>query len=249
MIFDNIFGSNSNKRIGERGEELPEKNEGYPDTHITSGLCSRCNKQSSFEVVTTVPISFSGHVYSSGNNEPQRDYNDQVSILECRNCNQRMVVIEERYINDTPKRLNPDGGGYMSFRGFFWWPMNNLSKHEDIPSHISSAYSEGITCLAASCPSAATVMFRRTLEAITVDKGFEEGSLYKRLIKVFEEGAMPLTFKEWVKEIRLIGNSGAHFDPINIVKVEDAKDMQNFIEELIKHIYIIPSQLNRRRMK
>lgn len=250
MFLGNIFGKGSSKIVGERGEELPAHNDGYPDTHIPSGLCSRCNKQSSFEIVTTIPISFSGHVISSGyNKEPQRSYDDQVSVLECRNCKQRMVVIEESYINDTPKRINQSAGGYMSFRGFFWWPMNSVTDNKDVPSYILSAYNEGATCLAASCSSAATVMFRRTLEAITVDKGYKEKTLHKSLEMMFEEGTLPLTFKEWVKELRLVGNTGAHFDPINKVNAQDAKDMQNFIEELIKHVYIIPEQLNRRRLK
>lgn len=251
MFMNNIFGnSSSNKRTGDRGEELPAHNDGYPDTHIPSGLCSRCNKQSSFEIVSTVPISFSGNVYSAGyNSEPQRSFDDQVSVLECRSCKQRMVVIEESYINDTPKRLGMGNGGIMSFRGFFWWPMNCISENEYVPSHITTAYSEGVTCLAASCPSAATVMFRRTLEAITVDKGYEERTLYKSLEKMFAEKALPQSFSDWVKELRLVGNTGAHFDPINKVDNEDARDMQNFIEELINHVYIIPEQLNRRRRK
>lgn len=250
MLFDNFFGNSSNKRVGDRGEELPAENYGYPDTHIPSGLCSRCNKQSSFDVVVSIPVSFSGQVYSTGyNTKTERDYNDQISVLECRGCKQRMVVIEEKYINDTPMRIDIGKGGYTSFRGFFWWPMNNISDNKDVPIHISSSYNEGVTCLSASCPSAATVMFRRTLEAIVVDKGYNEKTLHKSLVKMFEEGALPATFKEWVYELKNIGNAGAHFDPIEKVDVDDAKDMQNFIEELINHIYIIPEQLKRRRLK
>lgn len=249
-MLDNIFGKPSNKKVGNRGEELPADNYGYPDTHIPSGLCSRCNKQSSFEVIESIPISFTGTFYSGGRNaQPERSFDDQVSLLECRSCKQIMVVIEESYINETPKRIDMDKGGYMSFRGFFWWPMNNISQTDDVPKDIASAYNEGVTCLSASCPSAATVMFRRTLEAIAVDKGYNENTLHKSLIKMFDEGTLPTTFKEWVNELKNVGNAGAYFDPIEKVDVKDARDMQKFIEELINHIYIIPEQLRKRRLK
>lgn len=250
MFLNDLFGKPKNKEIGERGEELPSYNEGYPDTYLPNGLCSRCNKQSSFEIVSKIPISFTGNqVYRNSGDTGKRDYIDQVAILECRSCNQRIVVIEEQYINNTPMRLNQEKGGVLNFRGFFWWPMNSLKSNEDIPNDISESYNEGVTCLAASCPRAATVMFRRTLEAITLDKGFKERTLNSSLEKMFNEGALPLSFKEWVSELRLVGNVGAHFDPLTKVEIKDAKDMQDFIEELINHVYIIPAQLERRRRR
>lgn len=92
-------------------------------------------------------------------------------------------------------------------------------------------------------------MFRRTLEAITVDKGFKEKTLHKSLLKLFQTELLPHTFEEWIKEVRMVGNIGAHFDPIEAVDVDDAGEIQSFIEELLNHVYIIPSNLNNRRSK
>lgn len=61
MLFNNIFGA-KNKHVGERGEELLFKNDGFPDSRLPHGLCSRCNKQSSFDIISSTPISFSGTV-------------------------------------------------------------------------------------------------------------------------------------------------------------------------------------------
>jgi hypothetical protein len=48
------------QRKGKSGEPLPEANDGPPDSHRPSGLCPRCDKQSSFEATGHLPITFDG---------------------------------------------------------------------------------------------------------------------------------------------------------------------------------------------
>lgn len=242
-----MFGlfSRNDKELGNRGEELPIINDGYPDTYTLSGLCSRCNNQSSFESIISTPISFSGTNVVM-NNEKSRSHIDQVSVLECRHCKQRIVVIEEEWIGEKARRLGGNSG-FTSFRGVFWWPLSESKLSDDVPILISDVYSEGDKALAANCPRAAVVMFRRTLESITYDKGIEKGSLFKRIEKLCESNIISPTFKDWFSEIRHVGNDGAHFDPVNKVEVEDAKAMKKFIREIIRHLYEIPSELERRR--
>ncbi|MGZ3240890.1 MAG: DUF4145 domain-containing protein, partial [Burkholderiaceae bacterium] len=55
------------------------------------------------------------------------------------------------------------------------------------------------------------------------------------------------TLADWAKEVRLVGNSGAHFDPINIVSKDDASQLIDFVRELAKYIYVLPFELNERR--
>ena len=54
-MFSGIFGG-KNRSIGKTGEKLPEKHEGLPDSTLAHGLCPRCQKQSSFEVVGTQAV-------------------------------------------------------------------------------------------------------------------------------------------------------------------------------------------------
>ena len=247
----NVFET-IDKNYGQRGEELPVKNTGNPDSETLNGLCSRCANQSSFDLINTIPISFGGTYYSTGyfdELEPERSYIDQVAILECRHCNQRTVVIEERCIDGKPDRVTEAKGGIVSFKGMFWWPLSELNLSLDIPLEICAVYQEGVQALAAKCPRASVVMFRRTLEAIAVDKGIQEGTLYKRMEKLFSLGLVAPTFKDWFKEIRLIGNSGAHYDVIDDVNESDAVEMRDFIREALRHIYEIPKSLERRRKK
>ncbi len=58
---------------------------------------------------------------------------------------------------------------------------------------------------------------RGTLEAITVDKGETTGGLADRLKKLAASGVLQPTLVDWAKEVRLVGNAGAHFDPIDSV--------------------------------
>ena len=241
------FKKNESKRKGSRGEVLPPENEGLPDSHRPSGLCPRCRKQSSFEIVGSLPVTLDYETYSVGPNG-NREYHliDRVTSLICRHCRQGIVVVEEQWIGDKP-RLEHKSGGHISFRGIHWWPLPEAMISNDVPSDIASAFSEAVTALMASCPRASAVMARRTLEAITVDKGEATGTLADRLKVLGAKGVLYPTLSEWAKEIRLVGNVGAHYDPINQVTTEDATQLISFIRELLKYIYEMPAEINRRR--
>ena len=92
-------------------------------------------------------------------------------------------------------------------------------------------------------------MSRRTLEAITVDKGESEGVLAKRIKNLISKGILDKNLGDWATEVRLIGNSGAHFDPITDVEKEDANQIILFIEELIKYIYVMQAEIARRKKR
>jgi hypothetical protein len=118
----------------------------------------------------------------------------------------------------------------------------------DIPSEIADAFAESVTSLAANCPRASAVMARRTLEAITVDKGEVSGDLAGRLASLAAKGVLQPTLSDWAKEVRLVGNAGAHFDPIQKVSIDDARQLTDFVGELLKYLYELPSELARRRV-
>jgi hypothetical protein len=90
-------------------------------------------------------------------------------------------------------------------------------------------------------------MARRTLEAITVDKGETTGVLADRLKKLASNGTLLPTLADWAKEVRLVGNAGAHFDPINSVSKKDAEDLIAFVRELLRYLYELPADLARRK--
>lgn len=171
---------------------------------------------------------------------------ERVTALFCRHCKQGLAVVEERHTAEEPSRLRR-GGGVISFRGFHWWPLPNTQLSSDIPADIASAFAEAVTALAANCPRAAAVMARRTLEAIMADKGETQGVLTDRLKNLAAKGVLQPTLVDWTKEVRLVGNIGAHFDPIKQISKDDAQQLISFIRELMRYLYEFPADLARRR--
>jgi hypothetical protein len=235
-----------NKATGKRGEPMPESNQGLPDSTRPSGLCPRCEKQSSFEYVYSLPLTFDGG-HAVGRGEPNTPtFNERSTVLICRHCKQGIAVLEEQWTGDRKSSESPSGGA-ITWRGFHWWPFLGGSLHQAVPSPIASAFQEAVQALSANCPRAAAVMARRTLEAITVDRGETTGPLAQRLNNLASKGQLHATLADWAKEVRLIGNVGAHFDPISDVSIDDSRQLSDFIRELVKFIYVLPFELNARR--
>lgn len=90
-------------------------------------------------------------------------------------------------------------------------------------------------------------MARRTPEAICVEQGAENGSLSERLSALAASGRLQSTLADWAKEVRLIGNRGAHFDAIDDVNRPDAQQLISFLRELLRYLYELPAELRRRR--
>lgn len=234
------------KTTGKRGEPLPENHDGPPDSARPSGLCPRCEKQSSFDYVQSLPLTFDGG-YIIGRGEPNiPTFHERSTVLICRNCHQGVAVLEEQWTGEH-RSIERQGGGTISWKGFHWWPLVGASLHKAVPVSISSAFNEAVLALSANCPRAAAVMARRTLEAIATDKGEANGTLAQRLSNLSTKGLLHETLADWAKEVRLIGNAGAHFDPINDVSLDDARQLIDFIREMAKFLYVLPYELNERR--
>jgi len=243
-----MFKNFLNPKKGQREEDLPQDHEGLPDSNTPYGFCPRCNKQSSFDILGSLPATFDSVFIVSEGEPNRRPLIDQVTSLECRNCHQPVIVIEQEFVGDTPS-TKKHSGGYVSYRGLFWWPFQGIEIFPDIPEIIQNILNEAKISYSVQCYRASAVMSRRTLEAITVEKGEMTGVLATRIKNLISKGILDKTLGEWATEIRLIGNSGAHFDPIYDVEKEDANQIILFIDELIKYVYIMPAEIARRRKK
>jgi uncharacterized protein DUF4145 len=245
-MFGDMFKSKPRPK-GQRGETLPEGNDGPPDSSRPQGLCSRCNKQSSFHVLGSLPVTF-GSTYTverDGSRTPSAV--EQVSALRCRNCGHCVVVVEEQWVGETPWHQGLGKGGVLTWRGVHWWPLPDTKLPADVPVPIAAVFAEAAKTLAAGCPRATAVMVRRTLEAITADKGQTKGTLAQQLAALGAAGTLPPAVAEWATEVRLVGNAGAHFDPMDEVTQEDAHQVLSFTREVLKHLYELPAELARRR--
>lgn len=241
------IGAGRKKTVGARGEPMPENHDGPPDTSHPSGLCPRCEKQSSFQVLGSIPLTFDGGRILGRGEQDTPTFQDQSTVLLCNNCGQGVAVLEEMWIGDQRRSEGVRSGGVVSWKGFHWWPLLGSKLHNAVPASIAEAFNEAALALSANCPRAAAVMARRTLEAIAEDQGQASGTLADKLKAMANKGLLHPTLAEWAKEVRLVGNAGAHYDPINVVSADDARQLVEFIRELSKFIYELPYELNARR--
>lgn len=172
-----MFGRSDRKSKGNRGEVLPERNEGLPDSRTRNGLCPRCGKLSNFRYQGDLPLTFDYERHTIDNQgQPVYDAIDRVTSLFCMHCNHGLAVVEEQWIGDKPAREGGNSGS-VTYRGMHWWPLPEANPSSDIPSDIADALAEASTCFGAHCYRASVVMSRRTLEAITSDHGETSGRL------------------------------------------------------------------------
>jgi len=99
-------------------------------------------------------------------------------------------------------------------------------------------------------------MFRRSLEAVVRERGSAapvkamedpRGSLYAGLKAMADEHTLDATLAGWAKEIRLAGNAGGHFDPLDDVAMDEATEMSKLIRNLFTFLYEAPARLARSR--
>lgn len=218
-----------------------------PDSTSLSGTCARCGFKTSFALVGSSGLTFHPGMFASlpGGQNVRLEV-ERVSTLLCRHCEGGVVVVEEQWIGD--KRWDQaKGGGAMSWRGIYSWPIAGLQLSTDVPPQLRECFAESAAALAAGCARASAVMGRRLLEAICADKGASEATLDKSLSTLAASGVLQPTLADWSKEVRLVGNKGAHFDPIAAVTAADAAQLLSFLRELVKYLYEMPAELTRRR--
>jgi hypothetical protein len=90
-------------------------------------------------------------------------------------------------------------------------------------------------------------MGRRTVEAIAVDKGQAQGTLAERLQNLVGSSVLHPSLGDWAKEVRLLGNVGAHFDPATDVSEAEAAQLITFTRDLLRYLYELPAELRKRR--
>jgi hypothetical protein len=106
----------------------------------------------------------------------------------------------------------------------------------------------------AHAPRAAAVMFRRTLEAVVRSSGsanavetLDKKNLAAALSVMAAEHTLDPALAQWAKELRLVGNLGGHFDPLDDVQMDEAEEMSRLARGLFTYLYEMPAKLARSR--
>jgi len=229
-----------------------------PDSTDPSGPCPRCGLPSNFEVTGRADVTFREGVWAAnrdGTNE--RVPLEMVSVLECLSCQQRVVVVEELYLDGVPVRLGATSGSY-SWRGIHWWPMPAAATLDaSVPSELKEAFAEGLRCQGVRAYHAAVVMYRRTLEAIVDARGSAQAKailasrgpakIAKAIQQMSADGDLTKDLGEWANDVRNGGNDGGHWDPMSPVTEQDAIALSALVSGLFEYLFVVPAKLSARR--
>ncbi|WP_245830303.1 DUF4145 domain-containing protein [Mycobacterium numidiamassiliense] len=161
-----------------------------------------------------------------------------VTVLQCQGCTRQSVVVEAEI------------GDQYGLKAVMWWPSDDIADVQSfaatVPSDVLEAYSEGSRCLAVQAPNAAAAMFRTTIAQIVQDKGSDDAkakpTLNAAIIQMEQDGTMWSEFGDWAHHIRHTGNAGAHGEAFDPLDMEQATDLQTFIQHIIEFLYVQPAR-------
>ncbi|MEA0563287.1 DUF4145 domain-containing protein [Lysinibacillus irui] len=159
-----------------------------------------------------------------GPSEHYRNNNGISKIFICPKCNFPTFVSNDRQIP------GPLKGGDI----------------EHLPEGIKSLYDEARKCLTINAYTSTVLACRKLLMNISVSKGAEGGKTFAFYVTFLEENHyIPPESREWVDHIRKKGNEATHEIPS--ISREDAIELIDLTEMLLRIIYELPGKMTRRR--
>jgi hypothetical protein len=128
------------------------------------------------------------------------------------------------------------------------WPEPApLTIPEHLPDGVERAFLQAETNYSQpNCEEAAALMYRRALEmAFEAAYPTLSGSLAARIRELVASHRLPSTIGDWMTQVRLIGNDGAHESAG--VSREDVAAARDFVDSSLRYIFTLPAQVSARR--
>ena len=113
---------------------------------------------------------------------------------------------------------------------------------EHLPKDIDDLYGEIRNSTSAGAYTSAVLACRKILMHIAVERGAKAGQSFVSYVQyLVEHHYAPPGTEPWVDKIRQSGNEATH--EIKIMTADDARELINFTEMLLKFIYEFPAKL------
>ena len=88
------------------------------------------------------------------------------------------------------------------------------------------------------------------IDAMLKDRGYRDGSLYNRIKKSSEDGALTHEMAEWAHAIRLSANEPRHADDdYDGATPDDADQVIAFTKAVGEYLYVLPARVRRWQSK
>lgn len=95
-------------------------------------------------------------------------------------------------------------------------------------------------------PAGSVMLSASCVDAMLKEKGYIDGSLYKRIEKAVSDHLITSDMAKWAHEVRLDANDQRHADAESeLPSEEDAKRVVEFAEALAEFLFILPLRVKR----
>lgn len=99
-------------------------------------------------------------------------------------------------------------------------------------------------------PDGALMLAASAIDAMLKDKGYTNGSLYKRIDAARDQNLLTSEMADWAHEIRLSANEPRHADESFAgATAEDAEQILAFARALGEYLYVLPARVSRWKAK
>lgn len=215
-----------------------------PDSEDTGGTCPRCGAYSNFEIELVFCTAYSPEKVSQNDAKIRMELGSEVRFATfrteslaiervlhviCQRCRRATLIVEK--FDDYHDRW-----GITSH-----WPRSSVAVPEHLPSKIEALFLEAASCLQAGAPRGAAIMTRTTIDAALQDCGATGGPDTKQRISSMT-ATLPQQLIDMAHELRLGGNDATHEFKHNWA-VDDARELLDFLLQLLHHLYEVPQQL------
>jgi hypothetical protein len=151
---------------------------------------------------------------------------------------QRLAYIYVCHFCNNPTYF--DINGYQVPGSAFGRPVEHVPEQD-----VAPLYEEARNCMKVNAYTAAILCCRKLLMNIAVKQGAKEGRRFAEYVSYLaDSGFLPPNGKKWVDEIRKKGNEATH--EIAIMTREDAEELIEFSEMLLRFIYEYPTRIDRK---
>jgi Domain of unknown function (DUF4145) len=168
-------------------------------------------------------------------------------ILQCKSCDRPLLY--EAGSEDEPILVRPALHRFpglpekWDFVPKMLYPETKVRPAE-LPGAVTDAYMDVLRVRLVS-PNACAAMIRWTLEEVCNDKNVEGKDLNTKLEQLATDGRMPPTLAQMARQLRQLGNKGAHADPDDRIAEADIPIMMDLLEAILEYLYIAPAKVQR----
>lgn len=163
--------------------------------------------------------------------------NERWRVARCEACSRPLAVV-----------VDP------SYKTIRTYPLSTTEAEKEIHESVRRDYEEARLCFSAGAYKGAVLLCRRALQGAAIDKGADAGvdpreTLNRQLDALAKEGSLNSSLADVAKEIRLLGNYGAHpqDDGLDEVSKDQADDVVQLTGQVLEDLYVNPARVARLR--